>query len=183
MTSEERVGYAMKQANRHRLKGVRRPSPSFHSDVHLEMQDTPPSSSWTTRKPIVGTWLSLVERTLGVGEVASSNLVVPTIFQIAPFEDHVEGLSVCRRYTYGVCRAVQNSILSNLAFSVEPCEMYSEYALFASSKILCASRARSPVSALFKPSIAILTCCSSIRQSLILRSQKSSGILPSSLSV
>jgi hypothetical protein len=28
----------------------------------------------------VGTWLSLVERTLGVGEVASSNLVVPTIF-------------------------------------------------------------------------------------------------------
>jgi hypothetical protein len=26
----------------------------------------------------VGTWLSLVERTLGVGEVASSNLVVPT---------------------------------------------------------------------------------------------------------
>jgi hypothetical protein len=32
-----------------------------------------------TRKPIVGTWLSLVERTLGVGEVASSNLVVPTI--------------------------------------------------------------------------------------------------------
>ncbi len=27
----------------------------------------------------VGTWLSLVERTLGVGEVASSNLVVPTI--------------------------------------------------------------------------------------------------------
>ena len=33
-----------------------------------------------TRKPIVGTWLSLVERTLGVGEVASSNLVVPTIY-------------------------------------------------------------------------------------------------------
>ena len=31
-------------------------------------------------QPIVGTWLSLVERTLGVGEVASSNLVVPTIF-------------------------------------------------------------------------------------------------------
>ena len=34
------------------------------------------------RKNIVGTWLSLVERTLGVGEVASSNLVVPTIFSI-----------------------------------------------------------------------------------------------------
>ena len=31
------------------------------------------------RAPKVGTWLSLVERTLGVGEVASSNLVVPTI--------------------------------------------------------------------------------------------------------
>ncbi len=31
---------------------------------------------------LVGTWLSLVERTLGVGEVASSNLVVPTIFQL-----------------------------------------------------------------------------------------------------
>jgi hypothetical protein len=31
---------------------------------------------------IVGTWLSLVERTLGVGEVASSNLVVPTIYSI-----------------------------------------------------------------------------------------------------
>src|ERR1700722_10813221 len=28
--------------------------------------------------PKVGTWLSLVERTLGVGEVASSNPVVPT---------------------------------------------------------------------------------------------------------
>jgi hypothetical protein len=35
-----------------------------------------------TRKPIVGTWLSLVERTLGVGEVASSNLVVPTIISL-----------------------------------------------------------------------------------------------------
>ncbi len=33
----------------------------------------------------VGTWLSLVERTLGVGEVASSNLVVPTIFFPEPF--------------------------------------------------------------------------------------------------
>jgi hypothetical protein len=32
---------------------------------------------------IVGTWLSLVERTLGVGEVASSNLVVPTNFSSA----------------------------------------------------------------------------------------------------
>jgi hypothetical protein len=34
---------------------------------------------------IVGTWLSLVERTLGVGEVASSNLVVPTILPNEPF--------------------------------------------------------------------------------------------------
>ena len=32
-----------------------------------------------TRKRTVGTWLSLVERTLGVGEVAGSNPVVPTI--------------------------------------------------------------------------------------------------------
>ena len=48
--------------------------------VHLELQHTPPSPAWVTRKPIVGTWLSLVERTLGVGEVASSNLVVPTIY-------------------------------------------------------------------------------------------------------
>ena len=47
--------------------------------VHLRLQYTPPSPAWVTRKPIVGTWLSLVERTLGVGEVASSNLVVPTI--------------------------------------------------------------------------------------------------------
>ena len=48
--------------------------------VHLRLQYTPRSSpNWVTRKPIVGTWLSLVERTLGVGEVASSNLVVPTI--------------------------------------------------------------------------------------------------------
>ena len=50
--------------------------------VHLELQHTPPSPAWVTRKPIVGTWLSLVERTLGVGEVASSNLVVPTIYSI-----------------------------------------------------------------------------------------------------
>ena len=32
-----------------------------------------------TKKRTVGTWLSLVERTLGVGEVAGSNPVVPTI--------------------------------------------------------------------------------------------------------
>ena len=50
--------------------------------VHLELQYTPPSPAWVTCKTIVGTWLSLVERTLGVGEVASSNLVVPTIFQL-----------------------------------------------------------------------------------------------------
>ena len=37
-----------------------------------------PHDERTTSKQ-VGTWLSLVERTLGVGEVASSNLVVPTI--------------------------------------------------------------------------------------------------------
>jgi hypothetical protein len=35
---------------------------------------------------IVGTWLSLVERTLGVGEVASSNLVVPTNLLFFYFE-------------------------------------------------------------------------------------------------
>jgi hypothetical protein len=67
--------------------------------VHLTLQHTPPSAVWLTRKQRVGTWLSLVERTLGVGEVASSNLVVPTILQIIFFEDHVEGLSVCRHYT------------------------------------------------------------------------------------
>ena len=47
--------------------------------VHLMLQDTLPPSAWTVRATQVGTWLSLVERTLGVGEVASSNLVVPTI--------------------------------------------------------------------------------------------------------
>jgi hypothetical protein len=49
------------------------------SRVHLGLQDTPPSPVWADVQIIVGTWLSLVERTLGVGEVASSNLVVPTI--------------------------------------------------------------------------------------------------------
>ena len=49
----------------------------------------------------VGTWLSLVERTLGVGEVASSNLVVPTIY-FQPFYPHVEGLTICGIDTYGV---------------------------------------------------------------------------------
>jgi hypothetical protein len=48
--------------------------------VHLGLQYTPPSPAWADVQTIVGTWLSLVERTLGVGEVASSNLVVPTIF-------------------------------------------------------------------------------------------------------
>jgi hypothetical protein len=48
--------------------------------VHLGLQYTPPSPAWDDVQTIVGTWLSLVERTLGVGEVASSNLVVPTIF-------------------------------------------------------------------------------------------------------
>jgi hypothetical protein len=41
----------------------------------------PPSPARAdVQKTVVGTWLSLVERTLGVGEVASSNLVVPTIY-------------------------------------------------------------------------------------------------------
>src|ERR1700679_3253392 len=49
--------------------------------VHLELQNTAPLARLGRRaNQIVGTWLSLVERTLGVGEVASSNLVVPTIF-------------------------------------------------------------------------------------------------------
>ena len=48
--------------------------------VHLGLQYTPPSPAWADVQTIVGTWLSLVERTLGVGEVASSNLVVPTIY-------------------------------------------------------------------------------------------------------
>src|SRR5258707_11221155 len=65
------------------------------SRVHLELQYTPPSPAWVTRKPIVGTWLSLVERTLGVGEVASSNLVVPTIY----FQS-VAG-SICPRWVQG----------------------------------------------------------------------------------
>src|ERR1039457_3404299 len=52
---------------------------SARARVHSVVQDTPPSSAWTMSETQVGTWLSLVERTLGVGEVASSNLVVPTI--------------------------------------------------------------------------------------------------------
>jgi hypothetical protein len=56
--------------------------------VHLGLQDTPPSPAWDDAQTIVGTWLSLVERTLGVGEVASSNLVVPTIY--------FQSLSYCR---------------------------------------------------------------------------------------
>jgi hypothetical protein len=43
---------------------------------------TPPSPARADGPIQVGTWLSLVERTLGVGEVASSNLVVPTIIPI-----------------------------------------------------------------------------------------------------
>ena len=47
----------------------------------LRTADTPPSPARAdAQKQKVGTWLSLVERTLGVGEVASSNLVVPTIY-------------------------------------------------------------------------------------------------------
>lgn len=46
------------------------------------LQDTLPSSAWMMGETQVGTWLSLVERTLGVGEVASSNLVVPTTYLI-----------------------------------------------------------------------------------------------------
>ena len=48
--------------------------------VHLNLQHTLPLPALGARAKQVGTWLSLVERTLGVGEVASSNLVVPTIF-------------------------------------------------------------------------------------------------------
>jgi hypothetical protein len=54
--------------------------------VHLELQNTAPLARLGRRaNQIVGTWLSLVERTLGVGEVASSNLVVPTILPIRLF--------------------------------------------------------------------------------------------------
>jgi hypothetical protein len=60
--------------------------------------------------------------------------------------------------------------------------MYSEYASFASSRIVRAFRARSEILALFRPSFAIVICCSSIRQSNMLRCRKSSGIFPSSLS-
>ena len=54
----------------------------------------------------VGTWLSLVERTLGVGEVASSNLVVPTIYLLLfweiliarmPFTEHLSQYKVIFR--------------------------------------------------------------------------------------
>ena len=61
-------------------QAIRGFGPQSANRVHLEVQLTPPSPAWVTRKLIVGTWLSLVERTLGVGEVASSNLVVPTIY-------------------------------------------------------------------------------------------------------
>ena len=58
--------------------------------VHLEMQDNPTVSPPGLTGNKVGTWLSLVERTLGVGEVASSNLVVPTIyFQLVSCCRHV----------------------------------------------------------------------------------------------
>ena len=43
---------------------------------------TLPPRTQRGRRIKVGTWLSLVERTLGVGEVASSNLVVPTIYSL-----------------------------------------------------------------------------------------------------
>ncbi len=48
--------------------------------VHLKVKDYPAVTRPDDVLTIVGTWLSLVERTLGVGEVASSNLVVPTIY-------------------------------------------------------------------------------------------------------
>jgi len=72
-----------------------------------------------------------------VGEVASSNLVVPTIYSNLAF------LKIMSKgYLYvGVTRVAsteqfESSILSNFAFSVGFCETYSEYALFASSKVL-----------------------------------------------
>ncbi len=59
---------------------------SLTNRVHLGLQYTPPSPTRADVQTIVGTWLSLVERTLGVGEVASSNLVVPTIHLFSYFE-------------------------------------------------------------------------------------------------
>jgi hypothetical protein len=56
--------------------------------VHLELQDTPAVARLADAQTIVGTWLSLVERTLGVGEVASSNLVVPTNFLLVRCVNH-----------------------------------------------------------------------------------------------
>ena len=53
--------------------------------VHWHLFETPPSALIGLVGTEVGTWLSLVERTLGVGEVASSNLVVPTIYFFSIF--------------------------------------------------------------------------------------------------
>src|SRR5580693_548167 len=61
------------------LRAIKDRAEKRASRVHLGLQYTPPSPAWDDAQTIVGTWLSLVERTLGVGEVASSNLVVPTI--------------------------------------------------------------------------------------------------------
>ena len=51
---------------------------------------------WAARATQVGTWLSLVERTLGVGEVASSNLVVPTIISSSLAPDDLPRRALAR---------------------------------------------------------------------------------------
>ncbi len=74
----------------------------------------------------VGTWLSLVERTLGVGEVASSNLVVPTILPILRF-----GRSCETRGLHGA--PTDTARRSHAPSSPQPCRRASPESRCASS--------------------------------------------------
>ena len=53
---------------------------------------------------------------------------------MSPFEIMSKGFLCVSVTLTASTEQFENSILSNLAFSVESCEMYSEHALFASSK-------------------------------------------------
>ncbi len=79
--TREAQEFLVEQMNGFFFRRRRRPAQGVRgattqADVHwCNPAAARPARSGATQ---VGTWLSLVERTLGVGEVASSNLVVPT---------------------------------------------------------------------------------------------------------
>ena len=69
----------------------------------VNSQRTPPTASSPLESFKVGTWLSLVEHSLGVRGVGSSNLPVPTNLQLSFFPVHLQSSFASRTRRQELC--------------------------------------------------------------------------------